>query len=84
MEIVGWIGSIAFGLCALPQAWEAYKNKACYLNKPFLFLWTTGEVFTLAYALHIGTYPLIANYVMNALCLAVILRYNKSIDSKGV
>lgn len=77
MELIGWIGSLAFSVCAIPQAIEAYKNKVCHINKMFLTLWLIGEVFTLIYALHIDATPLIVNYVINGLSLLVIMYYNK-------
>ena len=26
METIGWIGSICFALCAIPQAWKSFKD----------------------------------------------------------
>jgi uncharacterized protein with PQ loop repeat len=78
IDIIGWIGAIAFSVCAVPQAIEAFKNKKCYINKTFLRLWLTGEVFTLAYAIGIGAKPMIVNYIVNGICLIIITYYNKS------
>lgn len=85
IEIIGWIGSIAFSLCAIPQAVEAIRNKVCYINKWFLTLWIIGEVFTLVYAIGIGALPMIMNYMVNGACLIVIAYYNKTLPTlKGV
>lgn len=78
ITIISWIGSIAFSLCAVPQAYEAFKNKYCNLNKYFLSLWLLGESCTLIYATSIQAWPLIVNYILNGLCLLVILYYNRS------
>jgi uncharacterized protein with PQ loop repeat len=78
IDIIGWIGAIAFSVCAIPQALEAIKNKACYINKSFLYLWLIGEVFTLVYAINIKAAPLLLNYIINGISLSIILYYNKS------
>jgi uncharacterized protein with PQ loop repeat len=81
VDALGWIGSAAFSVCAIPQAYEALKQKACYINKSFINLWFIGEVFTLIYAISIGAAPLIVNYIVNGVCLLVIMYYNKPIKS---
>lgn len=78
IDIIGWIGAIAFSVCAVPQAYEAIRNKVCYINKSFLSLWLVGEIFTLIYSISVGVLPLIVNYVVNGICLIIIVYYNKS------
>lgn len=79
IEAIGWIGGILFALCAIPQAYECHKVKGSTLNKPFLLMWFFGEILTIAYVLLIETdktkLPLLLNYVVNILCLLVIMRY---------
>ena len=77
MEVIGWLGSLAFSLCAVPQAWTAWEEGTCDLNPVFLWLWGIGEALTLAYAASIGAAPLIVNYVLNGASLAVIVYFNR-------
>lgn len=82
IELVGWLGGICFAICAIPQAYKAFKEKhADGVSSSMLFLWTAGEILTIAYVLTSqgieisSALPLIANYVSNLLSLAVILWY---------
>lgn len=75
--MIGWIGSIAFGLCGLPQALRVWKNgHAKDLSNLFLFLWTFGEVCTI-YAVSTDDPKdyLIANYILNLLSLSVMWKF---------
>jgi hypothetical protein len=75
--MIGWIGSIALGICGAPQAWKAYQDgHAEGLDTSFLALWTVGDVCTL-YAV-LGDAPiayLIANYMANLVFLSVMWKY---------
>ena len=75
--MIGWIGSLAFGICGLPQALRCYKDgHADGLDLLFLILWTIGEVFTFYAVLQDAPVPyLLANYSFNAVFLAVMWRY---------
>ena len=73
MEIIGWIGSILFAICAVPQAIQSYKQKHSNgISKLFLALWFFGEVFTTVYILPKQDYPLLFNYSVNFACILVI------------
>ena len=49
-EIVGWIGSILFSLCAALQAYKLLNQKHSFgLDWSFLLMWLLGGIFTLAY-----------------------------------
>lgn len=80
MEVIGWIGSICFSMCAMPQAWQSWKQKhSDGVNFWFLCLWTVGEVCMIIYTLPMKSLPLTVNYLFNLLCLLVIIHYrNKS------
>jgi len=80
LEIVGWIGSICFSLCALPQAVKTYKTRSAGdFSWGFLGLWTFGEIATLIYVLcqnvQSGAYqfPLLINYQMNLFILCFLI-----------
>lgn len=76
MEILGWVGSICFAICAVPQAYLSYKlGRSEGISWLFLFLWLTGEICTIIYVLPKKDVPLLVNYFGNLLCLLVILRY---------
>jgi hypothetical protein len=76
LNVIGWIGSGCFAICAVPQAYTAvrqgHSNGISWL---FLALWLTGEVLTIAYVLPKWDFPLLVNYFGNLACLLVILHY---------
>ena len=77
-EIVGWLGSSALALCALPQVIQCIKTKSAEgVNLAFLLLWLFGEIFTLLYVLiqHGFDYPLLFNYGLNIIFISIILYF---------
>ena len=76
-EIVGWIGSILFSLCAAPQAYKSGKQKhSGGLDWSFLMMWLLGGIFTLAYVSQKDdVLPLLVNYYTNLSLLCVIIWY---------
>jgi len=79
IDLLGWIGSICLGLCALPQAYHSWKTKSSAgLSLSFLVLWILGEIATLIYILCTTIQiPLIVNYSVNLICLLIIVKYWK-------
>jgi uncharacterized protein with PQ loop repeat len=77
METLGWIGSILFALCALPQALHSIRHgHSDGLTWGFLGMWLSGEIFTLAYvASKQDVLPLIANYAANLVFLTIIIGF---------
>ena len=76
MEIIGWLGSVLFAFCGLPQAVESYKTKnSDGLTWGFLGMWFFGEVFTFVYVLPTLLWPLVFNYTANLVFLLIILFY---------
>jgi len=76
METIGWIGSILFAICGLPQAIQCAKDgHSRGLNWFFLLCWLFGELFTLAYIIPKNDYPLIFNYILNLVFLVIMIRY---------
>lgn len=76
LEVIGWIGSICFSICAVPQAYQSYKDKHSNgISWAFLYLWFIGEVGTIAYVLPTFNWPLLTNYACNLACLLVIFYY---------
>jgi uncharacterized protein with PQ loop repeat len=77
IDMAGWLGSALFAVCGLPQAVHSYKVKNSHgLTWGFLALWLGGEIFTLIYILpKEGVAPLILNYTLNLVFLAIIAWY---------
>lgn len=74
METIGWIGSILFAVCGLPQAVQSIREgHSRGLNWPFLLCWLWGEIFTLIYIWPKSDWPLIFNYTLNLLFLVIII-----------
>jgi uncharacterized protein with PQ loop repeat len=75
-EAIGWIGSLMFAVCAVPQAITSHKQgHSSGLNWLFLGLWLGGEILTTIYIWPKQDWPLLTNYFINLACLAVILYY---------
>lgn len=75
IEAIGWIGSTLFALCGLPQAASSWKHKhSDGLTWLFLMMWLGGELLTIIYVSATSrSMPLLVNYYLNALFLAVII-----------
>jgi len=77
-DIIGWISSILFGLCAVPQAWQSYKTgNSEGVNMMFLWLWLLGEMFAQVYVYqkHGLDMPLLVNYWFNMILIMIIMKY---------
>lgn len=78
MEIIGWVGSMLFAFCALPQLIMVMQQKhARGLSWGFLNMWFWGEIFCFIYVLNQPTWqiPLLANYALNFVMLLIIIKY---------
>lgn len=78
-EILGWLGGMLLAFCGLPQALKCYRTGHAYgVDTLFAWMWMIGEILCLLYV--IGwiaplSWPLIANYFLNIVLVAVILKY---------
>lgn len=76
LEVAGWVGAFLFSICAIPQAWQCYRQgHGVGLSWAFLLCWLFGELLTTAYIWPKRDWPLLVNYATNMACLAVIVRY---------
>lgn len=76
LELIGWIGSIAFAICALPQAYQSYKDgHSNGVTWGLIVLWWIGEWCSLIYVIPMMKWPLIANYVGNIVFVGIITYY---------
>ncbi len=76
--LLGWIGSIGFALCGLPQVMQCIRQgHARGLSPWFLGLWLLGEIcYVTAVLLEFGWVAwMMTNYVMNILWIVVMFRY---------
>ena len=77
MSLLGFLGALLLGGCALPQAIQSYRRKSSAgLSGWFLAMWACGEILTATYVLGTSAdWYLMLNYAINLACLAVILFY---------
>ena len=77
-DFIGWIGSIAFAICGIPQAWDCYKNRTARgINPLFVALWLVGEVCYVASVLMKFGWVnwMMFNYMANIFSIIVIIYY---------
>lgn len=77
-DVIGWIGSVAFAVCGVPQAWECYNRKsATGINPGFVGLWLLGEVcYVISVLMKFGWVNwMMFNYIANILSIGVIIFY---------
>ncbi len=75
-EVCGWIGSFLFSICGVPQAVKAINDGHCEgLSWGFLLTWLGGEILTIIYVWPKADLPLLANYLVNLILLAILIRY---------
>jgi uncharacterized protein with PQ loop repeat len=83
-EFFGWLGSIFFSICALPQAIKAIRDgHATGISLWYLILWLLGELCMIAYIWERSDLPLMVNYVMNLGFFCIIARYKVFPKRKG-
>ena len=77
-DFIGWIGSIAFAFCGLPQAGECFKNRSAKgIHPVFVGLWLIGEVcYVVSVLMKFGWVNwMMFNYMANIFSIAVIIFY---------
>ena len=77
-DFIGWIGSIAFAICGIPQAWECHKNRSARGISPFfVILWLIGEVCYVASVLMKFGWVnwMMFYYMANIISITVIIYY---------
>lgn len=77
INIIGWIGSFLFAICAVPQAIKTIKEKSAKdFSLSFLIMWGVAEILMITYDVaKLKDLPLLFNYVCNLLCLLPIVYY---------
>jgi MtN3 and saliva related transmembrane protein len=80
IELVGILGALCLGLCAVPQAVRCWRTRSAGdISWAFLGLWLAGEILTSAYVIasHSADPVLLANYLLNTILIILII-YIKS------
>lgn len=76
IEFIGWCGSILFAICGIPQAYKSYvEGHSDGISWAFLILWLFGEFFTIIYIWPKQDIPLLINYLLNLVWIAVLVKY---------
>ncbi|MBE6444600.1 MAG: hypothetical protein E7019_00880 [Alphaproteobacteria bacterium] len=64
-EFIGLIGSVCFALSSWPQACLSLRTKTAKgIQWSFLWLWVLGSFFCTIYAVYMGKYVLLPNYII--------------------
>lgn len=77
-ETIGYIASLLFAFCGLPQAIKCWKEgHARGVSSLMIGMWLGGEVLMTYYVImkHGMDLPLLLNYVINTVFVLIILRY---------
>lgn len=78
IDLIGWLASICFAVCGLPQAIESWKHgHSIGVSSLFLWLWFSGEVLMMLYIpnKHGWDWPLMLNLILNTSFICVIIWY---------
>lgn len=77
MQALGWIGHMLFAVSAVPQAYLSFKQgHSRGISRGLLTMWFGGEAIAIIYGIYESVpTPLMVNYIINFLCLLVIIRY---------
>lgn len=76
LTVLGWVGSMAFALSALPQTILVVRQgHADGMDPAFLGLWFLGEICMIVSTWHLRHWPLRANYLINFALLCIIIYY---------
>lgn len=77
IQLIGYIGSLAYALCGLPQAYMSIKNgNSRGVSRGFAFLSLIGSALSLAYAVPKADYVLMLNFGCNIVVWGIILKYS--------
>ena len=74
--MIGWLGSLLLGICALPETIRTIKDGRCHVGWGMLLLWLLGEVFVFIHVLfNIHDIALLTNYSLNIILLIIMIYY---------
>jgi uncharacterized protein with PQ loop repeat len=74
--MLGWIGSLLLGICALPETIRTIKDNRCHVGWGMLLLWYSGELFVFFHVFfNIHDLALLTNYLLNIILITIMLIY---------
>lgn len=74
--MIGWVGSILLGICALPETIRTIQDNRCHVGWGMLLTWFLGEVFVFIHVLfYIHDIALLTNYSLNIILLIIMIYY---------
>ncbi|MBR2922383.1 MAG: PQ-loop repeat-containing protein [Alphaproteobacteria bacterium] len=77
IQIIGYIGSMAYALSGIPQAILSIKNgHSRGVSRGFAMLSVIGSSLSLIYALPRGDYVLLLNFGANIIVWGTVLKYS--------
>jgi uncharacterized protein with PQ loop repeat len=77
-ELIGYLGAFLLSFCSIPQIIKTIRTKDVKsFDILYLYMWFFGIVFMLVYVLFSKEIllPLIMNYLINIICVSVLLVY---------
>ncbi len=83
-DAIGWVGSVAFAVCGLPQAWNCVRTRTAKgISTGFIGLWFLGEVcYVVSILMKYGWVSwMMFNYISNIVSI-VIIGYFAILDSR--
>ena len=75
MYVFGYIGSFLCAACGIPEAFRSIRLKSCSVGWGFLLTWLVGELCLLSYNFELLSVPLFFNYVINIICILIMIYY---------
>ena len=75
METIGWISAVLLMMCGVPEAWKARREGYSNLSDGLIWMWGIGDLLGLVYVASLGSWPLIMNYMVNAVSVGIIAKY---------
>jgi len=73
-NVLGWIATVLFSICFVPQILKTYRTKTIDgLSFRLLFISLVANVVALIYAILIKQPPLYVKYVLAIICLVICI-----------
>ncbi len=76
LDVIGWLGSFCFAICASPQAIKSIKQgHSNGVVTEFLLMWMAGSIFTMIYMWPKQDWPILTSLFFNLLFITAIVYY---------
>ena len=81
--MIGYIGSILLGICAVPELIRTVRDSRCHIGWGMLLCWYLGEIFVFIHIWNLNKdLALLMNYSLNIVILTVLIYYKIIVDLK--